>query len=444
MPQHSTDEGDDKSEAQERNQTMSPRRKSRWLKRLLVLAVLAGGAGYGVWYYQQHYRLAAPQYQTSHITRGELAQRVTASGQLNPVMMVEVGSQISGIIKELLSDFNSTVKKGELVARIDPASYEAKSIQAEGELANAKAGLELAELEERRAWSMHSGNLIPQAQYDKAMADLHQAQAAVKIKEGALKDANVNLARCEIYTPIDGLVLSRNVNVGQTVAASLSAPTLFVIANDLTKMQIEANVAEADIGLVQTGQEAEFTVDAFPGQTFRGKVGQIRNAPKSEQSVVTYSTIIEVANPELKLKPGMTANVSIIVARRSDALLVPNSALRFRPAEGAEVKRASVAAASGEAPVKSGKSGHKKDKRKQVRVVYLLASQSGGPGDKQTNDCRTVLLQPVEIKTGINDASSTEVIEGLNEDDEIVTGLVSAKSQARQTSNPFASSKKRQ
>src|SRR5439155_20887361 len=236
--------------------------------------------------------------QTMAVSKGLLLQTVTASGQLNPVTMVDVGSQISGIIEELLADYNSSVKKGQLVAKIDPATYEANFVQAQGNLANAKAALELAQLNAERAKSLRNDKLNTQADYEKAQADLHQAEANVKINEGTLMKAQVDLARCTIYAPIHGVVISRNVNVGQTVAASLSAPTLFVIGNDLSKMQIAANVAEADVGLVEVGQEAEFNVDAFPGKTFHGKVTQIRNAPKTEQNVVTYDTIIEVSNPD--------------------------------------------------------------------------------------------------------------------------------------------------
>src|SRR6266481_475398 len=295
---------------------MTNRNRRRWPKRVLVFVVLASALAGGGWYFQHSYEGTPPSYRTTVVTRGELLQVVTASGQLNPVLKVEVGSQISGNIDKLLVDFNALVKQGQVIAQLDPATYEANFIQAEGNLANAKAGLELVKLNADRARVLRADKLNPQADYDKALADLHQAEASVKINEGALKKAQVDLSRCTIYAPIDGVVISRNVNVGQTVAASLSAPVLFVIANDLSKMQIEANVAEADIGLVEDEQEIEFTVDAFPGRIFRGKVRQIRNAPKTDQNVVTYDTMIDVNNADQKLKPGMTANLTIIVARR--------------------------------------------------------------------------------------------------------------------------------
>ncbi len=368
---------------------------------------------------------------------------VTASGQLNPVTMVDVGSQISGIIQELLVNFNSTVTQGQLIARIDPRTFEANFVQAEGDLANAEAALELARLDEQRAKALRESKLNPQAEYDRALVYLHQAEANVKIKEGSRKNAEVNLARCSIYAPIDGLVLSRNVNVGQTVAASLSAPTLFVIANDLTKMQIEANVAEADIGMVEPGQEAEFKVDAFPGQIFRGKVAQVRNAPKLDQTVVTYATIIEVNNEKQKLKPGMTATVRIIVARRDSTLRVANAALRFRPPEGAELKKAKETTADAKpaesADKKSAGGTRWKEKRKTEWVVYQVAGEAGSTNSVAADEDTEIVLQPVKIKTGISDAAYTEVVGGLKEGDEVAIGLARAKAKSRASFNPFSS-----
>ena len=420
---------------------MSARKKFPRPLRVVLCLGFVGGAAYGGWYYWQHYPPDPPCYQTTFVSRGELLQVVTASGQLNPVVMVEVGSQISGIIRELLVDYNSTVTKRQAIARIDPTTYEANSLQAEGNLANARAGLELAQIEERRARSLRNDKLNTQAEYDNALAVLHQAEANVKIKEGALKSAQVDLARCTIYSPIDGLVLSRNVNVGQTVAASLSAPTLFVIANDLTKMQIEANIVEADIGVIEAGQAVDFTVDAYSGQTFHGNVKQIRNSPKTEQNVVTYATIIEVNNSDLKLKPGMTANVSVIVARREDTLKVANAALRFHPAEPPGTKSAgpkAKATATGKHNQEGEARSEKKHQRKLERVVYLLtcqpASTSAGVGNAQISS-----LQPVTIKSGINNTAFTEVLEGLKEGDELVTGIASTKIHASRTLNPFAS-----
>src|SRR3989454_1570404 len=272
----------------------------------------------------------AAKYQTAPVTRGPLTQAVTATGTLNPVVNVQVGSQVSGNIAKLSADFNSQVKAGQVVAQIDPALFQATVTQAEGDLANAQAALELARINARRTQELFAKKTSSQADVDQAVATLHQAEANVKIKQGALDKAKADLDHCTITSPIDGVVISRSVDVGQTVAASLQAPVIFQIANDLTKMQIDSNVAEADVGVVQVGQDVDFTVDAFPTQTFHGKVVQVRNAPITGQNVVTYDTVIGVGNPDLKLKPGMTANVSIVSAHRDEALKIANSALRFR------------------------------------------------------------------------------------------------------------------
>jgi HlyD family secretion protein len=221
----------------------------------------------------------AANYQTATITRGPITQAVTATGTLNPVVNVQVGSQVSGNIAKLFVDFNSQVKAGQVVAQIDPALFQATVTQAEGDLANAQAALELAKVNATRTQELFAKKTSSQADVDQAVANLHQAEANVKIKQGALDKARADLDHCTITSPIDGVVISRNVDVGQTVAASLQAPVIFAIANDLTKMQIDANVAEADVGVVKVDQNVDFTVDAFPMQTFQGKVVQVRNAP---------------------------------------------------------------------------------------------------------------------------------------------------------------------
>src|SRR5438034_23201 len=405
-------------------------RRRKWLWLVIVLVSAAGLC----WFLNQPVG-STFEYETSLVSRGDLAQVVTASGQLNPVVKVEVGSQISGIIEQLFVDFNSPVKEGQLLAQLDPAAYEANLIQAQGNLASVKAALELVQLNADRARALQADKLSAKAEFEKAMADLHQAEAAVKISEGALKKADVDLARCKIYAPIDGIVISRNVNVGQTVAASLSAPILFLIANDLSKMQIETDVAEADIGMVRMGQDVEFTVDAFPGQTFRGKVTQVRNAPKIEVGVVTYVTIIELTNPEMKLKPGMTANVSIIVARRDNALKIPSAALRFRPPKSSEPKNAdsSPALAEAKGEKKSDGASRKKEKRKSERTVYIAPGREDVPAGATDG-----APQAVHVKTGITDGRHTEVIEGLKEGDRVIVGLTKDEGPRERAVNPFA------
>lgn len=310
---------------------MAKRSSAVWKKLLISLVVLAAGAGAVVWYAKEPAE-KPPEYITATVTKGDLTQAVTATGTLNPVLNVQVGSQISGIIQKLFADFNTLVKSNQVVAQLDASTYQANVAQAEGDLANAKANLELARAQANRARELFGSKLVSESDYDITSATLHQAEAQVTIKEASLQRAKVDLARCTIYAPVDGIVIDRKVDVGQTVAASMNAPTLFLIANDLAKMQIDANVSEADVGTVETNQTVTFAVDAFPDRSFVGKVIQIRNSPLTVQNVVTYDCVIEVANLDFKLKPGMTANVSIITAQRTNVLRVPNVALRFKPA----------------------------------------------------------------------------------------------------------------
>jgi HlyD family secretion protein len=288
-----------------------------------------------------------PKFRTEKVTRGDIEMAVTATGTVNPVTTVLVGTQVSGTIKNIYVDFNSPVKKGQLIARIDPALFEAQVNQAGANLLSAKANLEKAEATQvdakrtmERNKELLAKNLIAQSDFDTAETNYETAKASVSAaksqvaqSEAALSSAETNLYYTKIVSPVDGIVVSRNVDVGQTVAASFQTPTLFSIAQDLTKMQIDTNVDEADIGNVKVGQDVEFTVDAYPDITFKGKVWQVRNAPITVQNVVTYDVVIQVNNPEFKLKPGMTANVSIIVSIKKDVLKIPNAALRFKPSE---------------------------------------------------------------------------------------------------------------
>jgi HlyD family secretion protein len=361
-------------------------------------------------------------FQTATVTRGPITQAVTATGTLNPVVNVQVGSQVSGNIQKLFVDYNSTVKAGQVVAQIDPALFQATVTQAEGDLASAQAALELARINANRIQGLVAKQSSAQADLDTATAALHQAEANVKIKQGALDKAKADLDHCTITSPIDGVVISRSVDVGQTVAASLQAPIIFTIANDLAKMQIDSNVAEADVGVVVVDQNVDFSVDAFPNQTFHGKVIQVRNAPIAVQNVVTYDTVIGVSNPELKLKPGMTANVSIVISHRDNVLKISNAALRFRPAESksAEPKPS----ASPRARTNSGGGRSRSGEYRSERTVYVLR------GSEPT---------PVQIKTGISDGVYTEVLEGLQEGDRAVTAALGAdKEAARAPTNPFS------
>ena len=305
--------------------------KSRWSKWILVLVVLGAVVG-GVMYFKNDHT-EAPQYQAAPVARGDLTQIVTASGQVNPVLNVQVGSQVSGNIAKLFADYNSLVKSNQVVAQLDPAIFQAAVHQAEGDLANAKASLELQQVEAKRSKTLFDSKLISNSDYDTAIASLHQAEAQVTIKQAALERAQLDLDHCTIYAPVEGIVISRNVDVGQTVAASMNAPVLFQIANDLAKMQIDASVSEADVGTVEEGQNVGFTVDAYPSRTFIGQVVQIRNSASNIQNVITYDTVIGVTNSDFKLKPGMTATVSITTAQRTNVLKIPNAALRWKPPE---------------------------------------------------------------------------------------------------------------
>ena len=380
------------------------------MKRFFQLIVIIIGLIVLMFVVHQCGQMNAAKYQTTTVTRGSLTQAVTATGTLNPVVSVQVGSQVSGNIQTLFVDFNSNVKAGELVAQIDPVLFQATVTQAEGDLASAQAALELARVNASRTQALVAKQNTSQADLDQAMASLHQAEANVKIKQGALDKARADLEHCAIKSPVDGVVISRNVDVGQTVAASLQAPVIFAIANDLTKMQIDSNVAEADIGVAADGQNVDFTVDAFPSRTFHGKVVQVRNAPITVQNVVTYDTVVGVSNPDLKLKPGMTANVSIKIAHRDDVLQIKNAALRYRPPDATPAETRSTSSPSGQR-VGAGR------ERRNERTVYVLPPGAGRP-------------RPMQIKTGISDGVVTEVLEGLKEGDRVITAEVTSTSAA--------------
>ncbi len=399
--------------------TRKPMKRSVLLVLGLVVVLLT------VWWFRRS-GSGDVSYRTAEVTRGAITQAVTATGTLNPVVNVQVGSQISGNVSKLYVDYNSSVKAGQVVAEIDPAIFKAAVTQAQGDLQNAQAGLELAQLNEKRMRDLVAKQTTSQSELDSAIATLHQAEANVMIKQGALDRAKTDLDHCTITSPIDGTVISRSVDVGQTVAASLSAPVIFTIANDLAKMQIDTNVAEADVGVIEKDQDVEFTVDAFPNRTFHGQVVQVRNAPTTVQNVVTYDTVIGVNNADLKLKPGMTANVSVVVAKRDNVLKLSNAALRFHPPEEAAAAPASGGAPGGQRHGGRGNGGgHPVEK-----TVYLLGKGSTSP-------------QPVKIKTGISDGIFTEVTDGLKEGDQAVTAAIGKTAASTETNNPFSGGRRR-
>ena len=331
------------------------------VKRLLwpLVGVLVVAGAWFAW----RGRSEPVRYTTGSIDRGDVVEVVGATGTLEAVTTVQLGSQVSGTIKSLHADFNSTVKKGQVVARLDPSLFQARRGQAEANLLAAKANVDRAKAtvedmrqKYERARELAAQKLLPQsdletakANYDGAVAQLKAAEAAQSQAQANLNQADVDLSHTIITTPIDGVVISRNVDVGQTVAASFQAPILFLIANDLTRMRVNASIDEADVGRVHEGQEVTFHVDAFPEREFVGKVEQVRLNPTAVQNVVTYNTIVAVNNDDLLLRPGMTATVSVIVRKAEDALRVPAAALRFRP-EGFTRQGASGQRAASSAP----------------------------------------------------------------------------------------------
>ncbi len=375
---------------------------------VLFLLVLAGAGAGAYWYYFQK-KDEKPQYQTAAAKHTNVVQAVTATGTLSALVTVQVGSQISGIIQTLNADYNTPVKEGQIVAQLDPSTYQAIANQNEGELASSMASLELAQINERRKRDLVKDNAAPQADLDKAVADLHQAEATVQIKKAVLEKSKIDLGRCTIKAPVDGVVIERKVDVGQTVAAAMTAPVLFMIANDLAKMQIEANVSEADIGGVKEGQNATFLVDAFPGRTFEGKVRLVRYAPVTVENVVTYVTVIDVANPKLELRPGMTATVSVVLAKRENVITLPNAALRFKPTVPDRSKEMSGPGESKGMRPKGPRAG--KDLAAAAspnRKVYIL--EDGEP-------------KAIDVEVGITDGVITEILSGVKEDQEVLTSM---------------------
>lgn len=361
---------------------------------------------------------ATVQYKTMKVEKGAITATVSATGKVNAVVTVQVGSQVSGTIQKLFVDFNSPVKKDQVVAQIDPALFEAQVEQARAKLMNDEANAEkarvalvdakrnLGRMEELLAKNLiaQSDKDTAQTANDSAAAALKAAQAQVVQDRAALQLAQTNLDYTTIRSPVDGIVISRNVDVGQTVAASLQAPVLFTIAQDLTEMQVDSSVDEADIGQVTVGEEAEFTVDAYPSSPFHGTVHDVYNQPLIVQNVVTYDAIIRVKNPDLKLKPGMTANITITVGHKDDVIKLPNAALRYRP----EPTPGSPAPARTE--------------RADTAEVWILKQGKG---------------VPVRVTLGLSDGTFTEVTGGaLSAGDEVITDRVRKDSQSQGGGRP--------
>jgi HlyD family secretion protein len=460
---------------------------SKSSSRLVAGIVLIAAVAAAAWYFWRGAAEQAPEYTTVTVSRGDLTQVVTATGGLQAVTTVDVSSQISGLINKVAVDFNSPVKVGQILAQLDSATYESRVTSATAQLANATANYNLVRLNTERTRILLRQNLVSQQEVDQAEAQLAQALAQVQIQQAAVETAKVDLARCTIYSPIDGIVIDRQAEVGKTVAASLNAPTLFTIANDLSKMQISAAVAEADIGNAEEGQQVEFTVDAYPNRQFHGRISQIRNAPKTAQNVVTYETMIDVRNADLKLKPGMTANVSIVIAQRVNSLKVANAALRARIPETLLPPRPKAAPATGQAGAPAAKVLTEDERRKAMRDIFREAGFSFGSGppppevlarvgqiakergieldlsrwggrsaDRSGSagapvsrtvyrlvgaEPKTQHPEAVTAKFGITDGVATEVIDGLNEGDVLITAVAipsASAASAGGANNPFS------
>ena len=436
----------------------SPTFRSPLVLGLAVVAALAAA----LWWFTQRGGDGTPNFKTAKIERGPIVAAVAATGTLNAVVTVQVGSQVSGQIRELLADFNTPVKKNQVIARIDPATFElrvnqgradveaalsavavarANLVAQQAQLGQAQVNLVETQRDLERKESLIARGFLSPAERDKARtaldaareqirsleaqnqvaaAQVDSALAQVKQRESALRQAQVDLERTYIRAPVDGTVISRTVDAGQTVAASLQAPTLFTIAQDLRQMQVEAAIDEADVGRLSVGQTTSFTVDAFPRRTFSGEVKQIRKAAQTVQNVVTYTVVITAGNPDLRLLPGMTANVRIVTDRRDTVLKVPNAALRFRP-PNSDGGRGDGAAPSASAP--GGAQGNQPSRERALpdqqgsRAATGRVYQSGAGSEPKA----------VDLKLGLSDGSVTEITAGpLKEGDEVVIGLVEA------------------
>ncbi|MBI3479736.1 MAG: efflux RND transporter periplasmic adaptor subunit [Nitrosomonadales bacterium] len=386
---------------------------------LLTSAVIIGVAMVIYW---QFFTTTPPQYRLQAVEQGNISQTVSANGTINPVTLVNVGTQVSGTVKKLYVDFNSKVQKGQILLELDDALLAAQQKQSEANVQSAEASLELATANEARMRSLFAQDYVSRQELDSAIQAKKSAEAQLKLSRATVEKDRANLAYSVIRSPVSGVVVDRSVDVGQTVAASLQTPTLFKIAQDLSKMQIDANFAEADIGNIRVDQTVRFTVDAFPNRNFQGVVKLLRLNPTTVSNVVTYDAVINVDNPEQVLLPGMTAYVTISVAERKNVLLVPNAALRFKPVN-VEIPKPTP----GNETQKSGGSrpgdGGTKPKRDAFSgKVYVLENGK---------------LKPINVTLGITDNRNTEVTGGeLKAGDQIVVGELQSDKSTSSSSRP--------
>ncbi len=413
-------------------------------KLTLIIIVLTLAAGAGAWWYFGIRNKTKPiQLDTEKPQYGYISKSVTATGTIEPVDTVTVGSQVSGTIKYIYADFNDVVRKGEVIAELDKSLFEATVNQYKANLELAKSNLTYQENNFSRQSQLYQAGGISRADYDNA-ENLHEtAKATVKSVEAQLEGAQKNLSYATIYSPVNGVVLSRNISIGQTVAASFSTPTLFIIAKDIKKMQVQAAVDEADIGNVTVGQRAVFTVDAYPSINFYGKVSQIRLKPQVSANVVTYTTIIDAPNEDLKLKPGMTANIFVYTHEDSNALLIPVKALKYNPSPQVLGQFRVRAGEKQAAPPAAQPDNRKKN----------LSNTPTGGNAGYTDSSGTLIQQSTvwiksgdsllkkEIYTGLNDDMHVQVISGLSPEDDLVISqgadMTPVKSPASPARSPF-------
>ena len=412
----------------------------------VILSLLIGGAGFAYWRMGNSNK--EPPYLTVPVSKGNVRQVVSSTGTLQAVTTVIVGSQVSGTIANLGADFNTKVSKGQVVAQLDQSKFSARVeetranlLAAQASMAKSKVAVEDAERTLKRSKELKQRELVPQSEldaaqaaYDAARSQLNVSQAQVGQAQAGMNQASIDLGYTVIRSPVDGMVISRNVDVGQTVAASLQAPTLFTIANDLTKMEVHTNVDEADVGNIREGQDVSFTVDAHPNRRFRGKVHQVRNAPQIIQNVVTYDAVVRINNKELLLKPGMTANVQFLVSEKEDVLTIPNMALRFKPPEEKSEAQDLLRQEQGRAAPRVG----------QRRTSRAGGGGGGGEGTRvrqvKVYVMKDAKAQPVDVQVGITDGSKTEVIAGsISENDPVIIGMSSSATAQGQSgvANPF-------
>jgi HlyD family secretion protein len=388
-------------------------------KNIILTFLILIGIGAILFYYFSRKSEKAFQWRTVPIDTGTISIVVTATGSINALTTVQVGTQVSGTISKLFADFNTVVRKGQIVALLDTTFLAASRDDAASAVDKAKIQLNQMKTEFDRVKKLFEGNAVAQADYDLALTNHKSAQSMLKSAEAQFSRAKINLQYATIRAPISGVVISRNVDVGQTVVASFNTPTLFTIANDLTKMQVYANIDEADIGQIKVGQKVDFTVDAYPNESFVGVIKQIRLQPNVIQNVVNYTVIIDVANPELKLLPGLTANINVKVKEHNKAFKVPSNVLHFvPPQEYLDKQKASLDTI--------------KEQWKKYQAGNFTEGDTAFVWVKQGN-----YLFPRKIKIGLSDGTFTEISGDIKSSDEVVLGISKEKSSATQTKNPF-------